>query len=69
MKLETGCGHLRIQEIDKLLSFISPDFAVIDSNAVCGKLHLIQAANLSLSAHGGNSVSYTHLTLPTILLV
>ena len=54
MKLETGCGHLRIQEIDKLLSFISPDFAVIDSNAVCGKLHLIQAANLSLSAHGGN---------------
>lgn len=53
MGLEMGCGHLRIEEIDKVLSFISPDFAVIDSNAVCGKLHLIQAANLSLSAHEG----------------
>ena len=54
MKLETGCGHLQIGEIDKLLSFISPNFAVIDSKAVCGKLHLVQAAALSLSAHNGN---------------
>jgi len=53
MRPETGCGRLQISEIRDILSFISPDFAIVDSNSVCGALHLNQAAELSLLAHEG----------------
>ena len=46
-----GCGHLRINKLDKILSFVTPDLALVDSRCVCGIEHLHQAAILSLAAH------------------
>mgnify|MGYP000623864397 CR=1 FL=1 len=46
-----GCGHLRINKLDKILSFVTPDLALVDSRSVCGIEHLHQAASLSLTAH------------------
>ena len=46
-----GCGHLRINNLDKLLTFVNPDLALVDARSVCGIEHLHQAARLSLAAH------------------
>ncbi len=46
-----GCGHLKINKLDKILSFVTPDLALVDSRSVCGIEHLHQAARLSLAAH------------------
>lgn len=46
-----GCGHLKINNLDEILSFVTSDLALVDSRSVCGIEHLHQAANLSLSAH------------------
>jgi len=46
-----GCGHLKINDLDEILSFVTPDLALVDSRCVCGIEHLHQAAILSLAAH------------------
>ena len=46
-----GCGHLRINKLDEILSFVTPTLALVDSRSVCGIEHLRQAATLSLTAH------------------
>ncbi len=46
-----GCGHLKINNLDEILSFVTSDLALVDSRSVCGIEHLHQAAKLSLSAH------------------
>jgi len=46
-----GCGHLKINDLDEILSFVTPDLALVDSRSVCGIEHLHQAASLSLTAH------------------
>ena len=46
-----GCGHLRINDLDKILSFVTPNLALVDGRSVCGIEHLNQAARLSLTAH------------------
>ena len=49
-----GCGHLKINKLDKILSFVTPDLALVDSRSVCGIEHLHQAARLSLAAHNNS---------------
>ena len=49
-----GCGHLKINKLDKILSFVTPDLALVDSRSVCGIEHLHQAAHLSLAAHNNS---------------
>lgn len=51
MKIKVGCGHLKTNDLDKILSFVSPNLALLDSRSVCGIEHLRQAATLSLSSH------------------
>ena len=51
MKLTLGCGHLVTSDLDKILSFVTPNLALVDSKSVCGIEHLYQAATLSLSSH------------------
>ena len=51
MKLTLGCGHLVTTNLDKILSFVTPNLALLDSKSVCGIEHLYQAATLSLSSH------------------
>ena len=51
MKLTLGCGHLVTTNLDKILSFVTPNLALVDSKSVCGIEHLYQAATLSLSSH------------------
>ena len=46
-----GCGHLKTNNLDEILSFVTSDLALVDSRSVCGIEHLHQAAFLSLSAH------------------
>ena len=46
-----GCGHLRINKLEEILSFVTPTLALVDSRSVCGIEHLHQAATLSLTAH------------------
>ena len=54
MEPEIGCGFLRTDSLETLLSFIHPEFAIIDAISVCGFPHLFQAAELSLMAHKGD---------------
>ena len=49
-----GCGHLKINKLDKILSFVTPDLALVDSRSICGIEHLHQAARLSLAAHNNS---------------
>ena len=49
-----GCGHLKINKLDKILSFVTPDLALVDSRSVCGIEHLHQSARLSLAAHNNS---------------
>ncbi|MDG1545296.1 MAG: KEOPS complex subunit Cgi121 [Candidatus Poseidoniia archaeon] len=51
MELTVGCGHLKINNLDSILSFVSPNLAIIESKSICGIEHLRQAASLSLSSH------------------
>ena len=51
MKITVGCGHLKTDDLDQILSFVSPNLAILDSRSVCGIEHLHQAATLSLSSH------------------
>ena len=51
MELIVGCGHLKINNLEKILSFVTPDLALVDSRSICGIEHLCQAASLSLAAH------------------
>tara|TARA_B100000424_G_scaffold265105_1_gene254291 strand:- start:137 stop:598 length:462 start_codon:yes stop_codon:yes gene_type:complete len=51
VKLTLGCGHLVTTNLDKILSFVTPNLALVDSKSVCGIEHLYQAATLSLSSH------------------
>ena len=44
---------MKEDNVDKLMSLIGPDFALIDSEKVCGHLHLNQAARLANKAHKG----------------
>ena len=52
-----GCGHLRMNNLDKLLKFVTPDLALVDARSVCGVEHLHQAARLSSNVpkHGWNA--------------
>ena len=54
MEIVVGSGSLRIQDIEKLKLLISPYFALINPQCVCGSLHLKQAAFLADKAHEGN---------------
>lgn len=54
VEIVVGSGNLRIQDIDKLKSIITPTFALINPQCVCGVLHLKQAAFLADNAHNGN---------------
>ena len=49
-----GCGHLRTNNLEKLLKFVTPDLALVDARSVCGIEHLHQAARLSLAAHNNS---------------
>lgn len=51
MKIKVGCGYLKTNDLDQILSFVSPNLALLDSRSVCGIEHLRQAATLSLSSH------------------
>ena len=51
MKLTFGCGHLRTNSLDEILSRVNSNLAITDSRSVCGIEHLHQAATLSLSSH------------------
>ena len=46
-----GSGHLKIDNIEKVKSLISPNFALINPEIVCGMTHLEQAAYLADTAH------------------
>ena len=46
-----GCGYLRTNKLDEILSFVTPNLALVDTRSVCGIEHLHQAAILSLTAH------------------
>ena len=46
-----GCGHLKTNNLEEILSFVTPDLALVNSRSVCGIEHLLQAANLALIAH------------------
>lgn len=49
-----GSGYLKTEDIEKIKSFISPNFALINPKVICGHLHLKQAAYLADRAHAGN---------------
>ena len=51
VKLTFGCGHLRTNNLDEILSHVNSNLAITDSRSVCGIEHLHQAATLSLSSH------------------
>ena len=51
MKLTVGCGNLKTNDLDKILSFVTSNLTIVDSKSVCGIEHLYQAATLSLSSH------------------
>ena len=51
MKLTIGCGNLKTNDLDKILSFVTSNLTIVDSKSVCGIEHLYQAATLSLSSH------------------
>jgi len=53
VELEVGSGRLKEDNVDNLMSLIGPDFALIDSEKVCGHLHLNQVARLANKAHKG----------------
>ena len=46
-----GCGRLNTKNFDNILSFVNPNFALVDSRSICGIEHLQQAARLSSVAH------------------
>ena len=48
-----GSGYLKTEDIEKIKSFISPNFALINPKVICGHLHLKQAAYLADKAHAG----------------
>ncbi len=51
MKLIVGCGRLKTNDLDKILSFVNSNLTLVDSKSICGIEHLHQAAALSLSSH------------------
>ena len=51
MEPVVGSGHLKTDNIEKVKSLISPNFALINPEIVCGKAHLEQAAYLADKAH------------------
>ena len=51
MKFTVGCGILKSGDLDKILSFVTPNLAIVDSRSVCGIEHLHQAAALAFSSH------------------
>ena len=53
VKLEIGCGRLKGENNEVLMSLLGPDFALINPKRVCGTLHLSQAAYLADKAHAG----------------
>jgi tRNA threonylcarbamoyladenosine modification (KEOPS) complex Cgi121 subunit len=54
VEIVVGSGKLRIQDIERIKSLISPNFALINPECVCGLLHLKQAAFLADNAHKEN---------------
>jgi len=46
-----GSGYLKTDDIEEVKSLISPNFALINPEIVCGKEHLEQAAYLAEKAH------------------
>ena len=53
VELEVGCGRLKGENNEALMSLLGPDFALINPKMVCGSLHLSQAASLADKAHEG----------------
>ena len=53
VELEIGCGRLKGENNEALMSLLGPDFALINPKRVCGSLHLSQAAHLADKAHEG----------------
>ena len=53
VELEIGCGRLKGENNEALMSLLGPDFALINPKRVCGSLHLSQAAYLADKAHEG----------------
>ena len=51
MEPVVGSGHLKTDNIEDIKSLISPNFALINPEIVCGKEHLEQAAYLAEKAH------------------
>ncbi len=51
MEPVVGSGHLKTDNIENVKSLISPNFALINPEIVCGKAHLEQAAYLADKAH------------------
>ena len=51
MKFTVGSGILKSVDLDKILSFVTPNLAIVDSRSVCGIEHLHQAAALAFSSH------------------
>jgi len=53
VELEVGCGRLKGENNEALMSLLGPDFALINPKRVCGSLHLSQSAHLADKAHEG----------------
>ena len=53
VELKIGCGRLKGENNEALMSLLGPDFALINPKRVCGSLHLSQAAHLADKAHEG----------------
>ena len=51
MEPVVGSGYLKTDDIEEVKSLISPNFALINPEIVCGKEHLEQAAYLADKAH------------------
>ena len=53
VELTVGCGRLKGENNEALMSLLGPDFALVNPEMVCGSLHLSQAAYLADKAHEG----------------
>ena len=55
--------------INSIYSSDNYEFNLYNNYGVVGTIHTPSARTFEEGVHGATSVSYTHLTLPTILLV
>ena len=60
MDFTVGSGHCQAGSDEALKALLRPELALVDAKAVCGVLHLRQAAELAQRAHtGGYALSHS----------